>query len=321
MHTESHPFWSVMIPAHKPNHYVLEAIKSVLIQAPEPQRMQIEVLIDGPVSEDSLEQIRRVCGSRIGIYLHGETVGQARNLNKAIERATGEWIHLLHHDDLVLPGFYAAIEEGIQSAPHIGAAFTRHSFIDEEGHWTRLSHLERRSAGIPEGFLRKLAVYSRFQTPSIAVRKSVYEKLGGFREDLVFALDWEMWVRIACKYDLWFDPRILALYRVNSAGVSSSLVRSAGDINDTKKAIGIMSGYLPSAWANRAKQEALRFHGRGAMEMARRLYMGGDRDGARNQIKEGLAMSKSPAVIGELVRVQLGRLRRALQAQRSGSGT
>lgn len=313
------PFWSVMIPAHKPNNYVVEAIHSVLAQDPGSEQMQIEVLIDGPVSDEALDRIRRAGGARVSLYLHGKTVGQSRNLNTAIQRAAGEWIHILHHDDLVLPGFYSAIEDGVRAAPQIGAAFTRHAFIDEDGHWTKLSHLERRSAGIPSGLLEKMAVYSRFQTPSIAVRKSVYEKLGGFREDLTFALDWEMWVRIACSYDVWFDPRILALYRTNSAGLSSGMRHSAEDMRDTKKAIEIMAAYLPAAFATRVKEESLRFYGRGAMDMARQLYMVGDRSGARNQIAAGLQMSMSPSVVIELIRVQLGRVRRALRKQRYGN--
>ena len=36
------PRWSVMIPAHRPNHYVVAALCSVLDQAPSPDSMQIE---------------------------------------------------------------------------------------------------------------------------------------------------------------------------------------------------------------------------------------------------------------------------------------
>ena len=40
-------------------------------------------------------------------------------------------------------------------------------------------------------------------TPSIVVRRSVYERLGSFDRRLVCAEDWEMWVRIAAHYPIW----------------------------------------------------------------------------------------------------------------------
>lgn len=304
--------WSVMIPAHRPNHYVLEAVRSVLVQAPSADRMQIEVLIDGAVAQEWIERVREVGGDRVGIFMHGETVGQARNLNTAISRARGEWVHILHHDDLVLPGFYEAIETGVHSAPEVGAAFTRHAFIDEDGHWQTISDLERRTAGVVDDWLRRMALYCRFQPPSIAVRRGVYERIGGFREDLVFAVDWEMWVRVARHYDFWYDPRILALYRVTDAGVTGSMRRSANDMRDVAKAIDIIGSYLPADIRATCRRAALEFHAHNALNMARTMYLRNDAEGAANQIRAAFAMSRSVATLATAAWVQCGRFRRAM---------
>ena len=44
----------------------------------------------------------------------------------AIERARGEWVHLLNDDDLVLPGFYAKLRAGLEGQPAgVGMVVTR----------------------------------------------------------------------------------------------------------------------------------------------------------------------------------------------------
>ncbi len=274
--------------------------------------MQIEVLIDGPVDEHYLGALRELCGERVAVFLHHNTVGQARNLNSAIARAKGKFLHILHHDDLVLPGFYEAIEQGFAANESIGACFTRHAVIDEEGHWQELSHLEQRTAGIVSDWLPRLAVYCRLQTPSIAVRRNVYEALGGFRDDLVFALDWEMWVRIARHYNFWFDPRILALYRVTGAGVSGSMRCSAEDMRDVAKAIGIMGDYLPEAIREHSQRAALDAHAGLAITMARKMYIQNNPTAARNQLRAALEMSWSRNTLLSAARVELGQLRRRI---------
>ena len=52
-------------------------------------------------------------------------------------------------------------------------------------------------------------------TPCIVVRRSVYEELGGFDNRLVYAEDWEMWVRVAARFPVYYEERPLACYRMH----------------------------------------------------------------------------------------------------------
>ena len=56
------------------------------------------------------------------------------------------------------------------------------------------------AAGLLPDALAHLATEQRIMTPSIAVRRAVYERLGGFDRRLACAEDWEMWVRIAAAF-------------------------------------------------------------------------------------------------------------------------
>lgn len=241
------PFWSVMIPAYNSTRYLEKTLRSVLDQDPGPNRMQIEV-VDGHSTKDlPHDLVRRVAGDRVSVFRHAQPLSMAANWNSCIERAHGKWVHILHTDDFVLPGFYARLESGIAGREDIGAAFTGWATVDEND---RI--LERRApltnmAGVLPDSLDQLASGQMIQFAAIVVRKSAYESVGGFTSELVFALDWEMWVRVAARYPVWYDPELLACYRVHTQSESSRLERSGATILDDAKAVSIIAAYLSPA--------------------------------------------------------------------------
>jgi glycosyltransferase involved in cell wall biosynthesis len=278
------PFWSVMIPTHDCADYLRRTLASVLEQAPGPAEMQIEVVDDCSTRDDTERVVRVVGKGRVGFHRQPRNVGAVPNFNTCIARARGEWLHILHSDDLVRPGFYAALRAGIAQQPEVGAAFCRCSVIDERDRETELYELERDDAGVLDGFVSRLAVWSRIQTPTIVVRRSVYEQLGGFDIRLVHAADWEMWQRVASHHSIWYEPRPLAQYRMHAASDTSRLVRTAANVVDTRRAIEIANGYLPRPIAADLRRQALAFYGESAMWQGWRLRAAGDTDGALAQL-------------------------------------
>jgi len=154
-------------------------------------------------------------------------------------------VHILHQDDLVLPGFYTELEDAFLKNSSLGAAYCRHQTIDENGSTISESKLEQNESGIFHGFLERIAVAQLIQTPSIAVRRSVYEQLGGFTTDLSYALDWDMWTRIAVTFDIWYGVNILAAYRIHPQSETSHLENSAETIRDIQRFFELRKQYLP----------------------------------------------------------------------------
>ena len=87
-------------------------------------------------------------------------------------------------------------------------------------------------------------------TPSIVVRRDVYEALGGFDDRLRCSEDWEMWVRIAARYPVWYETEPLALYRMHANSNTGRHVRTAEDIRYTREAIDLFEA-LPATGACR----------------------------------------------------------------------
>ncbi len=292
-----------MIPAYNAISTLADTLDSVLRDDPGPGAMQIEVVDDCSMQEGTGALVERIGGGRIGYVRQPRNLGVAGNLNACIRRARGRLVHLLHADDLVKPGFYERMRLAFEAEPGLGAAFCRHQFIDGEGRFLSLSPLEREEPGPLDRAAERLAVEQRIMTPSIAVRRSVYEELGGFDDRLVCAEDWEMWVRIAARYPIWYEPEPLACYRMHDDSNTGRHLRSAADLRSTGMAIALFAEHLPPELAARVVPAARATYARAALRTADALLKRGDRTGAAAQLREALRLSWSRQVLADAVRL------------------
>ncbi|WP_062291799.1 glycosyltransferase [Nostoc piscinale] len=295
--SEIRPFWSVMIPTYNCANYLKETLLSVLTQDPGLEQMQIEVIDDCSTKDDPETVVKDIGQGRVSFFRQQQNVGATANFNTCIQRAKGEWIHILHGDDTVLPNFYSRLRQGIEQDPTVGAAFSRYLHIDESSNWRLMSHLERETAGTLPNFWQTLAVINRVMTPCIVVKRSVYEDLGGFHPELIHAADWEMWRRIAVNYPIWFEPQPLACYREHSSSDTSRLTRSGANLIDICKSIDIAESYLPEQISVQLSNQSREYYAGQALNTAHRMLNKGDMYGAINQIQEALKCCKSPQII------------------------
>ncbi|MBA2316204.1 MAG: glycosyltransferase [Euzebyales bacterium] len=265
--------------------------------------MQIEVVDDRSSRGDPAAIVRRRAGDRVTFFQQPYNVGHAANFNTCLRRARGTVVHLLHDDDSVRRGFYERLEPPLRENPELGVAFCRHLYADAEGHWRTLSRLERRTPGVVEDWLQKIASGQRLTTPSVVVRRSAYELLGGFDERItVGGEDWEMWVRIATRFPAWFEPEPLAVYRMNRPGSLTGNAASAAALaRDMLLATDIVEGYLSTCLAAGQADTALRRawaeYSRWAVEAAHRHLLRGQRRAAFNAVKLALAAGPKPQVM------------------------
>jgi glycosyltransferase involved in cell wall biosynthesis len=246
-----------MIPTYNCDDLFEVALQSVLSQDPGPGRMQIAVVDDNSRSRYHEEVIERLAPGRVELYRQSANVGLARNWNECVERSRGRWVHILHQDDLVLPGFYEALARAAAN-PAVGAAFCRQIFINRDGGHDFYSVLHQPTAGVLPDWLHAISRRQYIQCASIVVRRAVYEQIGGYSTDLCFALDWEMWVRIAANYPVWFDPRPLACYRLHDRSETKRLKRADLDIVDVLKAIKTVQQRVPAAYRSTVGSELLK---------------------------------------------------------------
>lgn len=285
------PFWSVMIPTYKPQaDYLNETLKSVLQQDPGPAQMQIEVIDDCSKDDTASEIVRRVGAGRVTFHAESENRGLANTWNRCIERARGHWVHILHHDDIVFPGFYDRLYHGITCNPGVGMAFCRFAIFDANGHWKELGPLESPTPGLLDNWLERVATSYHVECAAVVVKRATYERLGGFRAELTSALDVEMWVRIAAHTAVYYEPQILAVFRRHDENQSAIQQRVGANMEDMAKAIEIWKDYLPANSRSKLERQSRRYWAEVSLMLAQQFFSEDDLTACASQLHAAKAL-------------------------------
>jgi Glycosyl transferase family 2 len=313
------PRWSVMIPTYNCAAYLAQTLRSVLEQDQGLNQMQIAV-VDDASDDDPRAVVEALGAERVEFFAGSENRGAVANLNRCIELARGELVHLLHGDDWVLPGFYATMQAPFDD-PAVGAAFCRYIAADSEGVQRKVASLEQPTAGIIPGWLERIAEGQRLQTPTMVVRRAVYEALGGFDPRLAYAEDWEMWVRIAAQYAVWYEPEALAVYRIAEGSLSGRMLQTGENVDKLLLAIETNAESLPPDRAEAISKVARRSTARAALRRGRRLQGLGNPKAMWAQLRAAWRSDPSPEILirsGYLVAIRTGRV--ALELTRRATG-
>ena len=321
---DTRPVWSVMIPTYNPRaDYLEQTLRSVLQQDQGADQMQIEVIDDCSSGNTAPEVTRRLGGERVMFHRESENRGLASTWNRCIERARGHWIHILHQDDFVLPGFYDLLRKGVEQR-EVGALFCRCATVNSTGHWLGTSELNRESPGLLDDWHARITVEQLIRCPAIMVRRAVYEQLGGFLPHLGFVPDWEMWQRIASQFPFWFEPSILACYRVHSDSATSRMRLNAADVREVREMIELTAAYHTPARGRVLARKARFWYAKVALFNARDLLVKVGFAPAWRQIVEALRLCRSPRVIWNICsffilwfRINASRVKRRMRSKLS----
>jgi len=220
-------------------------------------------------------------------------------------------IHLADGSDarcvqLAPVGLPAVLSRTASDARTLRRAFCRYISIGERGHWQTISALEQSKSGVLHDWLETIAIGQRLQPPCMVVRREVYERLGGFDRRIGrYGEDWEMWVRIAAHYPVWFEVEPLALYRVGSASLTATTMRTGQNVEDILRAIDVIHAHLPPERADALRVQAREVAATTALRRARRAIDSGHGPVALAQARAAARVSRSPAVVRALVHTSL----------------
>jgi GT2 family glycosyltransferase len=229
-----------MIPTYNCAGYLRETLQSVLAQYPGAEKMQIAVVDDCSTKDDPEAVVRELGQGRVAFYRQPENGGAIRNFNTCIRRARGQWVHVLHGDDAVEPGFYGEMERQAERFPQAMMLMTRCHIMDESSKITSITP----PVFEPERLTNDpapLYYANRLAAPGVVVRRSFFERHGGFFEHLVHTADWEMWCRAVARGGGVMVPGTLARYRESGTNESSRWMRSGENIRDSLRLAEIFS--------------------------------------------------------------------------------
>jgi hypothetical protein len=184
-----------------------------------------------------------------------DDLGAIRNWNRAIGLCRGEWVHLLHDDDYVKPGFYDALPLGL----HAGIASTGYEVEDQSGKVTfERSIADERGILPPEPWQRMIGTANYLNPPAVVVKRSTYEQLGLYHPDIPYCADWEFYKRAAVFINWWNEPAKLARYRQHDQS-GTRTVDLVSKYRDVRAAIEMSEKYYPQGIAGDVSKDARRF--------------------------------------------------------------
>ncbi|MHB2017056.1 MAG: class I SAM-dependent methyltransferase [Candidatus Xenobia bacterium] len=234
----SRPWISVIIPVCNRVQYLDECLRSVLQQAGD----DVEVLLADDHSDVSVTGL----APPVQVHRNAERLGQWRNVNQALARARGEWIHLLHDDDKVENGFYQAFRDSLQGAPAtVGMACGRYRVFRDDSSQVRERAAPRVGAGVVEQWPAELAQQNPLTVPAVIMKREVFETVGQFAEDIDFCADWELYLRASTRWQWWFEPAALAWHREHANSVTAAAGRIGEDAEAIRRTLYRAQQYLP----------------------------------------------------------------------------
>jgi hypothetical protein len=128
-------------------------------------------------------------------------------------------------------------------------------------------------SGLLEDWVEHVFVQLKFACAGIIVRRTVYERLGGFGSEFRYCLDWDMWQRIAASTPIWYEPDRLASCRIHPGSATGRLLRSGRNLREIAWSVERGQGYLGPeigpAVARRARAAHTEWALRGAWRLLR----------------------------------------------------
>lgn len=297
----SRPRWSVMIPVYNCSKFLPETLKSVLQQVDD--NFQIEVVDDCSTDANVREIVQKFGQGRVAYFQQPFNVGSLLNFSTCLNRAKGHFIHLLHGDDRVRPGFYQQFDFLFQNHPEIGAAYCRFAYINSEGKFLVNHELERDTAGVLDNFALRLAERQRIQYASMVVKREVYENLGSFY-GVEYGEDWEMWMRIAAKYPIGYIPDVYAEYRKHLSSVSGRSFLTGKNMQDLEWVINRIQEHVPAEKRKEISEFSRRFYGEYGLRTASEIWRSlRHSNGVKAQIREAWKLRKDPFMLFGIIKL------------------
>lgn len=272
------PKVSVVMPVYNVEHYVGQAIESVLSQ----RFTDFELLIIDDTSPDNSVAIcQHYEDPRIRIIRHSENRGLAGARNTGIRNASGQYIAFLDSDDTWHPDKLRRHIEHLDNDLTIGISFSRSMFMTADGELTGCYQMPRMS-GID-------AAHCLCRNPvgngsAAVVRRVVFEQIAlyddrygvrearYFDEDLRQSEDIACWLKIllTTEWHMKGIPEALTYYRLNAGGLSAQLYKQLASWEAMITKARPLAPELIEHWESRARAYQLRYLSRQAI----RLYDG-----------------------------------------------
>jgi glycosyltransferase involved in cell wall biosynthesis len=208
---------SIIVPTYNHSRYIRQAIDSALSQT----LTSFEVIVVDDGSTDDTADALGCYGSRIRV-VRQQNRGVAAARNKGAEIARGDLLAFLDADDIWIPRKLELQTRRFGGEHRLGLVHCGVEDINEEGR-----SICQRLDGLEGNVATELLLFNRSVIlgggSAMVIPRAVFEEVGGFDTRLSTSADWDLFYRIASRYDIGFVPEVLVRYRLHSTNMHGNV--------------------------------------------------------------------------------------------------
>jgi glycosyltransferase involved in cell wall biosynthesis len=228
------PLVSIVIPSWNQGRFLTETLESVFAQDYGP----LEVLVlDGASQDETVSVLKRYDG-RPGFWWKSEPDrGVVDAVNQGLARATGEICCIVSSDDCLCPGAVNDAVAVLQRDAALGLVYADAEYIDAAGRATGRTNVGDYSLEV------LLDRRTFIMQPSAFFRTQLARDLCGWRPEVSYVADNDLWLRMALTAPFARAPGVWSRYRVHDAQRDTQAERIA---REWRQAVEPLLPRLPS---------------------------------------------------------------------------
>ena len=306
----------VVMPTLRGSPYLAEAIDSVFAQTLTSWRLIVSE--NGSPTDEVREVLSNYASDERVIHsVVGEDITMAENWTRAIRLAEAPYVAMLHDDDRWDPEFLARRVELMDANPSCGFVFGGYRSIDETGEVIRTVKPDLAEGPIPQARILTILYENCLVTPPTAlIRTAAYEAVGAEYKE-IFLTDYEMWLRLAARFDVGYLSVCDSDYRLHH-GQNTAKNRIRFGEGELEVIAATRHLPVPASVRRRARGKAHLLCAIDNAELGRRRDAFGHlRSAVRSQPSLLLRPASAARIVGTLLALAFGeRGRRAFSALR-----
>lgn len=213
--SKKQPLVSVVLPTYNRAHLIVKSIETVLEQSYKNLEL---IVVDDCSTDNTRQRVKDIKDSRLKYIKIERNAGPAYARNKGIKLSGGEYIAFQDDDDRWMRDKLQKQVDVLMSSPEsVGIVYTGiYKLIKGKNEYIPSKKNINREGCIFEELLR-----GNFVPIHALVRRSCFEKVGFFDESMPALEDWDMWLRMAEKYEFFYIREALSVCYSTIDGVSS----------------------------------------------------------------------------------------------------
>jgi glycosyltransferase involved in cell wall biosynthesis len=212
------PKVSVLIPTYNYGHFLSEAIESVLAQTFADFEL---VIVDNHSTDNTNEVVKSYLhDKRVSYYMNEHNIGMVGNYNKCLSYAKADLIKFLNSDDKFHPSLLEKFLEVANNYPTVSLITANQELFGDQNRTFDLPY-----SGFHKGSYilhQTLMTYNWIGSPtSVMFAKSRVNS--NFRSDLVYLMDWDMWLKLLSVGDCYILSERLVFSRLHATQMTAKL--------------------------------------------------------------------------------------------------